>query len=278
MKPPELSELVQLTITAGAPIRANFRSKNYHYPKKDGTPVSSVDLVVHETLLEWTQDRPHMGYIGEEGDAFDGTSQYALYVDPLDGTNAYLRGLAVATVAVSVMEQCSDSHWEPILSVIHDPITEWTWAARKNRTGFIQQGSANMNIPFKATHYEPWRVTAVAWKGAPNRMEVVRRSLLQDETMNHQSIGATAIGAGLIASGLMNAVLFGGMSAVETAAMSLIVRTAGGVATDLTGSPLGRYELVHTEGKWDFRLPRGSIMSSCQELTEELIALIKRIS
>ncbi len=277
---PDIFSLVDVVHAAAAPIRANFRLFNHSALKADNTPVTDVDLAVHQRLLDWTSTLPNVGYIGEEGDVFHRNFPYAFYVDPLDGTAAYLRGLAVTTVAVSLMERRSDTWWEPIMSVIHDPITRWTWAATKAGGGFVQQMRGNEDL-YSAQQVVPhplsWRVTAVAWRNAPCKLEAIRAAVLAERGMEHQSFGATAIGGGLIASGLTDAVLFGGRSAVETAAMSLIVRSAGGVATDLSGTPLEAYELVEQNGKFDFLLPNGSIMSSCQTLTDRLVEIVERV-
>lgn len=275
---PSIHSLVRIAQFAGAPIRDHFRLTNQSTLKSDNTPVSEVDLAVHERFLNWICGFPHVGYIGEEGDAFHPSHSYALYVDPLDGTSAYLRGIAAATVAVSLMHRLDDTWWEPMSSVIHDPINEWTWSATKGGKGFVQHGSKGGQIP-SAVRYpqQLWKVTAVAWRNAPCKLEAIREALQQRSEMEHQSFGATAIGGGLIASGLTDAVLFGGRSAVETAAMSLIVRSAGGVATDLSGTPLEAYELIEHNGKFDFLLPKGSIMSSCQTLTDRLVEIVKQV-
>ncbi len=277
---PDIFSLVDIVHAAGAPIRQNFRLFHHATLKTDNTPVTDIDLAVHQKLLDWTSTLTQVGYIGEEGDLFHRNFPYALYVDPLDGTAAYLRGLAATTVAVSLMKRRSDTRWEPIMSVIHDPITRWTWAATKNGEGFVQQvrGSENLYSPQQVVpRPSAWRVTAVAWRGAPCKLEAIRVALLAEPGMEHQSFGATAIGGGLIASGLTDAILFGGRSAVETAAMSLIVQSAGGVATDLSGTPLGSYELVEHGGKFDFLLPHGSIRSSSQTLTDRLVEIVKRV-
>lgn len=279
MRPPDIFRLTHLVQQAGTPIREHFRLPGGHTIKEDNTPVTEIDLAVHRKLMWWTESQPNIGYIGEEGDAFTDNTPYVLYVDPLDGTNAYMRGIAAATVAVSVMERQSETKWKPIMSIIHDPINQWTWGATIDNKGFVQRGpDSDDRFTVQVTkQFFPWRVTAVAWRNAPCNMERIRDALLAEPSMEHQSFGATAIGGGLIASGLTNAILFGGKSAVETAAMSLIVRSAGGIATDLSGDLLNTYELVKKDGEHDFLLPNGSIMSSSQELTERLVEVAQRV-
>jgi myo-inositol-1(or 4)-monophosphatase len=277
MHPIDIFQLTRVVQAASSPIGKNFRLYHRTILKDDSTVVTETDLVVHNTLSRWANDQPGLCYIGEEGDLFHEGCEYALYVDPLDGTGAYVRGLASATVAVSLMKRLSDERWEPIMAVIHDPILHWTWGATKDGTSFVQPGANEIGrFPLQvSTSFAPWRVTAVAWRGAPHNMAAIHRSLLEDRRMDHQSFGSTALGGGLIASGFMDALLFGGKSAVETAAMSLIVRSAGGLATDLQGEPLNTFDLVEHDGKHDFLLPNGSIMSSSKQLTTELVRVVR---
>lgn len=275
---PDRLQLVRIIRQAAAPIKKHFRQAVDVTTKEDGTPVSEVDLAVHQKLLAWTKSFPGLGYIGEEGNDFSDDCFHALYVDPLDGTNAYLRGIPTATVAVSLMKKIHATRWEPIISVIHDPINSWTCSATKEES-FVQKGLSDVSGSLLQVSklVTPWRITAVAWRNAPWNLERVQSTLLLCDDVDHQSLGATALGGALIASGLMDALIFGGKSAVETAAMSLIVRSAGGVATDLFGSPLTTYELVEQNGKLDFQLPYGSIMSSSSELTRLLTRVVKTV-
>lgn len=281
MHPPTLSTLVRITKSSAQPIKMNFRLPTTVTIKKDGTPVTNVDFAVQQRFITNTNFLHHVGYISEEGDAFDPECSYVLYVDPLDGTSAYMRGIAVVTVAVSLMKRVDNEWWEPISTVIYDPINDWVWAATKDTdgciTGFVQHGEGHYSPTGVRELINHRRVTAVAWRNAPHRLEAVREVLQREPNTEHQSLGATAIAGGLIASGLTDAVLFGGRSAVETAAMSLIVLSAGGVATDLFGKPLTTYKLVEQDGKFDFELPHGSIMSSCQKLTDSLVEIVKRV-
>ncbi len=280
MSVPDLHTLVHITKNAAQPIKTNFRQpRQVLLMKPDGTPVTNVDMAVHQRFLNHADYR-NIGYIGEEGDRFDRMDSYALYVDPLDGTAAYLRGIPTATVAVSLMKPLVADWWEPIIGIIHDPINDWTWAATNKGQGFMQYGPDVQHLPMVKPQRPigRHRVTAVAWRDAPHQLETVRMALEQDPTMDHQSYGATAIIGGMIATGHTDAVLFGGKSAVETAAMSLIVRAAGGVATTLYGIPLDVYKLVEDNGKFDFALPHGSIMSSSKALTDRLVNLTKRVN
>lgn len=276
---PNILQLAEAVLLAGSPIHTDFRQSPATKIKEDGTPVTTTDHAVQQGLKSWAQKQDDLGYIGEEGDTFSPDQDQVLYVDPLDGTNAYSWGLASATVAATLMKRHSDTHWKPVMSIIHDPIHYWTWCSNELGDGFlIRQDQGVHRIPLGVTKIRtPWRVTAVAWRHAPHHMELIRNELEARRDMDHQPFGATALGGGLIASGLTNAILFGGESAIETAAMSLVVRSAGGIATDLFGTELGTYALVEKNGKYDFYLPHGSIMSSSQELTDHLVHIVKSV-
>lgn len=275
-----LKQLCVAVRDAAKPIRSHFRGVIGIQTKSDGTPVTDVDMAVHGSLLRWAH-KHSLGYIGEEGSAWNGTDRYILYVDPLDGTGAYLRGLSTVTTIATIMERYR-SAWRPLLAVIYDPLNNHLWSAaegKRTRQRFTQPGYPTYIGRCQVrSPSPPFRVTAVAWQQAPHHLEQIRNRLEAEPEMGHQTYGSTGLGAGLIASGLMDAILTGSGSAVEVAAMLLIVRGAGGVATDLDGSPFGGFALTKSDLGHDFVLPRGAILSADQALTERLVAIVKEES
>ena len=272
----ELKKLCAAVRGAAKPIKMTFRKPVESQIKADGTPVTSTDLEVHNTLLRWANQNG-LGYIGEEGCSWSGQGYRVLYVDPLDGTGAFQRGLPTVTTLATVMERRRD-RWYPVAAVIYDPIANhmW-WAAERNltRQRFVRPGHPEYIGPCRVRKPErPYRVTAVAWRNAPHNLELIKARILRQPLLDHQSFGSTGLGAGLSASGHMDAILTGSNSAVEAAAMTLIVRGAGGVATDLGGQDLTGFELQETDGMYDFRLPGGALFSAHRDLTEFLVTVV----
>lgn len=250
--------------------------------KDDGSPVTNVDLQIHDLLLRWLQEKhPDIGYIGEEGNSFRPDQKKVLYVDPLDGTRAYEHGAADVSVPLSIMELREDGLWYPSMSIIHDPFFDQTWVAEHGRATQIwedelkirEDGTFTIRTLSAKPSFDHLKVNLVSWSGAPYDLSNLKSVLEEDGHL--ERLGSLALGGGLIASGEMGASIFAGGTAVETAAMTLVVRGAGGVATDLFGNELGGYNLVEMNGKLDFLLSKGAIISACREINDQLVDMVK---
>lgn len=292
MQLPSKHDLVGLARRAGRPIKNHFRKEVDVRTKKDGTPVTNVDMMVHETVRQWVQQYPGVGFISEEvseeGAEFSLGDMYAIYVDPLDGTDAYRRGIPTATCVLSLMEQRENGIWYPTIGVIHDPFNDWTWSAEENGPTEVLEPNPRKTPGIKGwqpfdhepelsqvvDEGAPYQVTVVAWPDVGYHLDRVFNYLRHSDKYPDQQFGSIALGGGLIASGRMQAIMHGSKSAVETAAMTLIVRGAGGKATDLVGRDLTGFFLSERDGKLDFLLENGALFTASQAITDQLVYII----
>ncbi len=279
MKEPTIEQLMNGVIESAEPIVKNFRQPMDVSDKKDGTPVTDTDKAVNERLSVWFADIPNLGFIGEEGNRYNGETR-VLYVDPLDGTGAFIAGQAAVTVVASIMEQDTHGLWYPVMAVIHDPISGEVWAVEKGQGSIYTvndcySGLETSSVTVNPEQY-PAGATVSTWPNVPFSLDKVLCAVEEDDSFHQYQYGGIALVGGLIASGVRQASLFAGKSAAETVAMSLIVRGAGGIATDLFGKPLDSYSLEEVDSKLDFVLPHGAIMSSHQGLTDRLVEIVKK--
>jgi fructose-1,6-bisphosphatase/inositol monophosphatase family enzyme len=267
MLPIDLGDLVAAVEVVGFEIAKHFALPHHVDNKDDGTPVTPIDILANQQLAGYAQHW-NVAFIGEEGNG-SLSGDYCLYVDPLDGTGAFVRGIPTFTVVVSLMRG-GVTH----MAVIHNPITRQTWAAARGE-GTLYSIKNTPYIGLTIPHGSPssWRTTICAWPGVDQPFANFQTRVLLDPKFSDQQMGAFAYGGGLIASGLIHATAISATSAVETAAMSLIVKEAGGVAMDLHGNPIDSFELGEHKGKADFLLPRGAIMACREEVAQTLVAL-----
>jgi histidinol phosphatase-like enzyme (inositol monophosphatase family) len=105
-----------------------FRSKDLAVETKDdGTPVTQADRAaeryVRERITEYT---PDSAIVGEEEGTSAGTSNITWYVDPIDGTKGFSRGVPLYATLLAA----EDEHGYAV-GVIHIPATgETVWAGR----------------------------------------------------------------------------------------------------------------------------------------------------
>ena len=95
----ELSErldfAVRAAIEAGASTMRYFRSPSLAVEAKpDESPVTRADKEAEELLRERiAREFPEDGIVGEEFGVQDGSSEYRWYLDPIDGTRSFIRGI-----------------------------------------------------------------------------------------------------------------------------------------------------------------------------------------
>lgn len=95
--------------------------------KADGSPVTAADKAAERYIREQV-DRvaPSSGFVGEEEGSAPGTSGLTWYIDPIDGTVGFARGVPLYATLLAVNDA-----FGPAIGVIHIPATgETVWAGR----------------------------------------------------------------------------------------------------------------------------------------------------
>lgn len=103
--------------------------------KRDGSLVSAVDIESHRAISAILQ-QSKLPIISEEGDLppYSIRSQWTWYwlVDPLDGTEAYLKSREGFAVNIAL---CNDQG--PVIGIVSDPLTKNIYAGMKGLPPFI---------------------------------------------------------------------------------------------------------------------------------------------
>jgi myo-inositol-1(or 4)-monophosphatase len=139
---PEFSQLTPLTrIMAEAATKAGRQALRdfgnrpaLKVTRKGPTDfVTSADLKAEKTIRQTLgKYYPDYGLVQEEGGIVEGTHPTRRWVvDPIDGTNNYLRGLPYFCISIGLEEQQANGTAEPIAGVVYAPATdELFWAER----------------------------------------------------------------------------------------------------------------------------------------------------
>jgi 3'(2'), 5'-bisphosphate nucleotidase len=243
--------------------------------KSDNTPVTRVDLAINDSLMAWAR-RHDCGYVGEEGNgALD--KKHILYVDSLDGTIAFTRTMNTATVIATVMLMDDKNEiGTPVSSIIHQPLGNHTWVSCIDSLTYYYgplcpQGVAVCVPP---TTPEKIRANICVFPGTSYNLKATSEYIYNDSRFSNQQMGAFGYGGGLIASGLLEATAIAATAATESAAMSLIVSNAGGIACDLLGNPLTSFTFGEVCGKPDFELPKGALFASNQKVADSILKIV----
>ncbi|HEU0027230.1 MAG TPA: inositol monophosphatase family protein, partial [Ktedonobacterales bacterium] len=87
--------------------------------KADGSPVTELDVAVEEALKEdLATVAPGVGFYGEET-THDELSSISWLIDPIDGTDAFIRGIPLCSSLVALLE-----HGQITLGVVYNFTTD----------------------------------------------------------------------------------------------------------------------------------------------------------
>ena len=90
--------------------------------KPDGSPVTNADIEVNQILQQCLLKAfPHDGWLSEESPDNPSrlTSQRVWILDPIDGTNPFIKGLPHYTISLALID-----HGQPAIGVIFNPATQ----------------------------------------------------------------------------------------------------------------------------------------------------------
>ena len=216
--------------------------------KGPGDFVSQADLRAEAMIREdLVKARPGYAFLMEESGS-EGSENWSWrwVVDPLDGTTNFLHGIPHWAISIGLERRLEDGSSEVVAGLVYNPASaEMFWAekgvgaylndrrlrvsARRN----LQEAVFATGIPFAAT-------------SAANRLAFARTlGGLMPQTAGIRRFGAAALDLAWVAAGRFDGYWELGLKPWDHTAGLLIVREAGGYATDpFGGDPRERGDMV----------------------------------
>lgn len=205
------------------------------------TPLATIanDTTAH--FKQWAAAQG-IGFAGAEHEY----NELVLCISTIDGEGAFLRGMATSTIAATVLRMNAEGYGEPLVAIIHNPVTREFWWAQSGHGAYYARGENEpQQVSVAHTPPQPWYVSMYSRTTETDRVYLAVANIVKSDVrvFSDQQMGAFAIGGGLIARGLLHATATKMKRSNETAPMSLIVREAGGVAINLHSKELTRFKL-----------------------------------
>ena len=210
--------------------------------KDDETPVTRADRDAEKAIRETIKQAfPDHGFLGEEYGTEEGTSPYLWTIDPIDATKNYIRKIPIFGTQIALMK--GD---ELILGVSNAPLLDELLYAEAGKGAFLNDEPiavsdiARIEDAMICHGGLRWFTEKGTFPGIYNLINNTARSRgFGDFYMYH-----------LVASGRADVVVEAAISIWDIAAITVIVREAGGKVTDIQGQPITKQteSLIATNG------------------------------
>ena len=217
---------------AGEVLRNGFGQHQEVKFKGEVDLVTKADENAEQAIKQILQETfPNYGMLAEEGGELNGEGDVRWIVDPLDGTTNFAHGLPLFCTSIAL-----ERAGEVVLGVVYDPIASEIYTAERG-------GGATLNgVPIGVSDTEE-PIRAVLATGFPYDRDEVPAALelfgqFAVRTQSIRRLGSAALDLCYVAAGRLDGYYERGVKAWDIAAGMLILREAGGKATDYSGHEL----------------------------------------
>ncbi len=226
----ELRLATALATEAGGVAAGYFRSETIGTREKGRQDVVTVGDFAAEELLRkrLLEAFPGDGIVGEEGSAVQSSSGRRWYLDPIDGTLNFSRGLPVWCVSLALFDDQG-----PLLGVIRDPLRDDTFRAARGH-GADLNGERLTTSGITRLDQALVHVT-IDFHEASMEAGLADIRALAPRILRSRNIGSAALALAYVAAGYFDAMIHRYAHTWDYGAGVLLVQEAGGRVTDIDG-------------------------------------------
>jgi len=195
--------------------------------------VTEADRASERLIVARLKERfPEHAVVAEEGFGKDSAgAEYRWYVDPLDGTTNFAHSFPMFNATLAL-----EHKGELIAGVIYDPVRDEMFLAERGGGAFLNGARISVSSA-------PILDSALLATGFPSRkrhQNVNVYFFYQMAMMTHgvRRAGSAALDLAYVACGRLDGFWEFGLSPWDMAAGVLLVREAGGAASDMYGKPV----------------------------------------
>ena len=196
-------------------------------------PVTEADRQAEVAIRELISARyPEHGVMGEEYGFQPGTSPLTWVIDPIDGTRAFMCGMAQWGTLIALNDGS-----RPIVGVLDQPYTGERWVGAEGKTFFSDSGGAGRSLRTRGCKsLEQATLSTTSPVGYFNEVEQRAFWALSNQTRLTR-FGGDCYAYGLLAMGFIDVIVESALKPWDVQALIPIVEGAGGVLTDWEGKP-----------------------------------------
>lgn len=220
----EFQELIAVIETAGLKARAYFDADDVaNELKADGSVVTKIDQEIEAIIIAYIRDHfPEDSIVGEEGGSHEGISDFVWHIDPIDGTDNFLRRIPFCAVSVARLGSTSEDSF----GIVHNPITNQTFAS-------LMEGGVYENEKIHVLNDDVLggRAMISIARGRETWMKSASYNVRKELGMKFgggTSYGCCALEIAYVAANRLDGVLTFGLNSYDYGAGLFLVKAAGG--------------------------------------------------
>jgi myo-inositol-1(or 4)-monophosphatase len=204
--------------------------------KGPGNFVTAADHRSEETLFrELSRARPGYAFLMEERGLVTGPDRtHRWIIDPLDGTTNFLHGIPLFSIAMAL-----EREGEVVCGLVYNPVLDELYTAEKGKGAFVND--RRLRVAARKSLADCVISTGTPHRGRGDHARFLSEcKALMAQVGGIRRTGSAAIDLAWVAAGRFDGYLENGLEAWDMAAGVLLVREAGGYATDADGGPAMR--------------------------------------
>lgn len=223
--------------------------------KGPGDFVSAADRRADQTLIgELRKARPSYGFLTEESGTIAGTdSGNRWIVDPLDGTTNFLHGIPLFAISVAL-----EREGKLVAAVVYSPIINELYTAERGAGAFLND--RRLRVSARSNFADALISVGIPHLGNSGEGYPDAVARVDGRTVGLRCAGSAALDLAWVASGRFDGFWHHQLNPWDFAAGALLIREAGGFATNLAGSELA--------------MQSGSIVAGNKSIHEQLRSLL----
>ena len=193
--------------------------------------VSAADHRAEETLFaELSKARPGYGFLGEEGGARQGAdTTHRWIVDPLDGTTNFLHSIPQFAISIAL-----ERDGTVVAGLVYNPATEEMFLAEKGKGAFLNE--QRIRVAGRKRLSDAVVACGLPHYGRPGfPLANQETGAMQQQVAGLRRFGAAALDLAWVAAGRLDGYWERDLKPWDMAAGLILVREAGGFATDCDG-------------------------------------------
>ncbi|HEV2699993.1 MAG TPA: inositol monophosphatase family protein [Steroidobacteraceae bacterium] len=228
----ELQAAIDAAQAAAEVIRGFYQRNLTITTKADQSPVTEADVRAEEAIHEVLRARfPGYGFHGEETGHHNPDAESVWLVDPIDGTKSFVRECPFFSTQIALLRA-----GELVLGVSSAPAyAEVAWAERgqgAHLNGKLIRVSRTAELAqtiVSTGNLKSLTRSAQGWRRLGDLIGGISRIRGYGDFVHYH----------LLARGALDAVIESDVNILDIAALTVIVREAGGTFTDLNGEAVG---------------------------------------